>query len=102
MCSPGLSTSLETVFEQLVFHLRPSPDYYIIISDPPGMFRTPKEYNYQTVKCNVDLLKVIQIGLTFADECGNRPEGVCTWQFNFAFDLVQDLYASLVSPFRRS
>jgi CCR4-NOT transcription complex subunit 7/8 len=64
-----------------------------VVAKPQGPFRTPKEYNYQTVKCNVDLLKVIQIGLTFADECGNRPDGVCTWQFNFAFDLVQDLYA---------
>lgn len=64
-----------------------------VVAKPTGPFRSAKEYNYHTVKCNVDLLKVIQIGFTFFDSAGTRPEGVSTWQFNFAFDLVQDLYA---------
>ena len=36
---------------------------------------------------NVDKLKVIQVGLSFADEDGYTPPGVGTWQFNFRFDL---------------
>ena len=45
------------------------------------------------MRCNVDLLRIIQIGLTFADEHGNMPEPVCTWQFNFAFDLSEDMFS---------
>ena len=71
------------------------------VAKPSGTFRSAKDYNYQTVKCNVDLLKVIQIGLTFCDSSGNTPPGVSTWQFNFAFDLVQDLYAQESIEFLR-
>jgi len=31
--------------------------------------------------------------LTFADENGNYPTGTCTWQFNFKFNLSEDMYA---------
>ena len=37
------------------------------------------------MRCNVDLLKIIQVGLTLADEDGNFPQEVSTWQFNFKF-----------------
>ena len=34
------------------------------------------------------MLKMIQLGLSFANEKGELPEnGCCTWQFNFAFNL---------------
>ena len=36
---------------------------------------------------NVDKLKIIQVGISFADENGYLPQGTCTWQFNFKFDL---------------
>lgn len=39
------------------------------------------------IKSNVDILKVIQIGITLSDENGKVPEPVSTWQFNFIFDL---------------
>lgn len=38
------------------------------------------------MRCNVDLLKLIQLGVTVADEQGEMPE-VCCWQFNFRFSL---------------
>ena len=42
----------------------------------------------------MDLLKIIQLGLTFLDEQGNLPEaGPSTWQFNFKFNLTEDMYA---------
>jgi len=42
---------------------------------------------------NVDKLKVIQVGISIADEDGFMPPGIGTWQFNFKFDLQ---YISLV------
>jgi len=50
------------------------------------------EIEYRTIKMNVDKLKVIQVGLSFADENGFTPPGVGTWQFNFRFDLNSELY----------
>lgn len=37
-------------------------------------------------RLNVDMLKMIQLGFTFADEQGNLPrinDELCVWQFNF-------------------
>lgn len=44
------------------------------------------------MRCNVDLLKIIQVGLTFADEEGNYPQDVTTWQFNFLFSVQYVCY----------
>ncbi|KAI8852705.1 ribonuclease H-like domain-containing protein [Chytridium lagenaria] len=64
-----------------------------VVARPIGNFRTSADYHYQTLRCNVDLLKIIQLGLTFADENGNSPPNACTWQFNFKFNLTDDMYA---------
>ena len=45
------------------------------------------------MRCNVDILKVIQIGLTLSDEQGNFAPNCPCWQFNFKFNLEQDVYA---------
>ncbi|KAF7795165.1 hypothetical protein EIP86_006314 [Pleurotus ostreatoroseus] len=45
------------------------------------------------MRCNVDLLKIIQVGITLADEDGNFPQDVSTWQFNFHFSVNEDMYA---------
>ena len=39
------------------------------------------------MRCNVDLLKIIQLGISFFDANGNFAEGCPTWQFNFKFNL---------------
>lgn len=72
---------------------RSSPGVYLqdtefpgIVARPIGTFRTGSDYHFQTMRCNVDLLKIIQLGITLADEAGNMPE-VCCWQFNFKFSL---------------
>jgi CCR4-NOT transcription complex subunit 7/8 len=39
------------------------------------------------MRCNVDLLKIIQIGITLANEKGELPEETTTWQFNFHFSV---------------
>jgi CCR4-NOT transcription complex subunit 7/8 len=41
----------------------------------------------------VDLLKIIQLGITLSDAEGRFPPEVCTWQFNFHFSLKDDMYA---------
>ncbi|GAB5362187.1 hypothetical protein AAMO2058_000776800 [Amorphochlora amoebiformis] len=65
-----------------------------IVARPVGPFRNSQEYHYRLLKCNVDLLKIIQMGLCFCDEKGGLPPGgVCVWQFNFRFDLNEDMYA---------
>jgi CCR4-NOT transcription complex subunit 7/8 len=58
-----------------------------VVARPIGQFKSSNEYHYQTLRCNVDLLKMIQVGLTLSDENGNIPPGGGTWQFNFKFDL---------------
>jgi len=45
------------------------------------------------MRCNVDLLKIIQMGITLSDANGNQPPDICTWQFNFHFSLDEDMYA---------
>jgi CCR4-NOT transcription complex subunit 7/8 len=65
-----------------------------VVARPVGEFQSSTDYHYQTLRCNVDLLKIIQIGLTFSDENGNYPEsGPCVWQFNFRYSLREDMYA---------
>ncbi|KZS91253.1 CAF1-domain-containing protein [Sistotremastrum niveocremeum HHB9708] len=64
-----------------------------VVARPIGTFKTSSDYHYQTMRCNVDLLKIIQIGLTLADEEGNYPQETCTWQFNFKFSVSDDMYA---------
>ncbi|XP_011299716.1 CCR4-NOT transcription complex subunit 8 isoform X4 [Fopius arisanus] len=65
-----------------------------VVARPIGEFRTSADYQYQLLRCNVDLLRIIQLGLTFLDESGNTPGGsYTTWQFNFKFNLQEDMYA---------
>lgn len=64
-----------------------------VVARPIGEFRSTAEYQYQLLRCNVDLLKIIQLGLTFLDESGKTPPGYSTWQFNFKFNLTEDMYA---------
>ncbi|CAG9462647.1 unnamed protein product [Pedinophyceae sp. YPF-701] len=69
-----------------------------VVVKPVGNFRTNGEFTYAKLRTNVDLLKIIQLGLTFTDDKGNLPvhDGeLCAWQFNFReFKLSEDLYAS--------
>lgn len=88
-----------------------------IVARPIGNFAGSKaEYHYQTLRCNVDILKPIQVGITLWTPEGEIPPQQpdpalvnqmknrsvysnnlmylpCTWVFNFHFDLDQDMYA---------
>jgi CCR4-NOT transcription complex subunit 7/8 len=79
-----------------------------------GGFRGKSDYHYQCLRTNVDMLKVIQIGLALFNEQGETPPArpnstdamdmslgqrgaqqgpfPYAWQFNFKFSLNQDMY----------
>lgn len=70
-----------------------------VVIRPVGNFKNSNAYHYQTLKDNVDMLKLIQLGLTFSDEKGNLPkcgtDKHCIWQFNFReFNPNDDVSAS--------
>lgn len=73
--------------------------YVAMDTEFPGVVAKPvtetyaADYQYKSLKVNVDLLKIIQLGLSFADENGNFAPGCPCWQFNFAFDLDGDMFA---------
>ena len=46
-----------------------------VVARPSGVFASSSDYVYQLLRCNVDLLRIIQLGLTFLDENGRTPEG---------------------------
>ena len=52
------------------------------------------DFYYKTLKINVDSLKLIQLGITLSNEKGEYPKNIPyhTWQFNFQFDLIRDIY----------
>lgn len=63
-----------------------------VVAKPIGNFSSHSTFVYQQLRCNVDLLKIIQIGITFSDSEGNSPP-LSTFQFNFKFDLNTEMYA---------
>lgn len=81
-----------------------------IVARPIGQFTTKADYHYQTLRCNVDLLKMIQLGITLFADDGSLPAPAdpaipqtnylanfipspYSWQFNFSFSLSTDMYA---------
>ena len=52
------------------------------------------DFYYKTLKINIDLLKLIQLGITLTNENGEYPKNIPyhTWQFNFEFDVEKDIY----------
>lgn len=71
-----------------------------------GSFTSRADYHYQTLRANVDLLSVIQLGITLFGPDGETPPAhtengpyqpslpPCphTWQFNFKFNPDTDMY----------
>lgn len=48
------------------------------------------------MRSNVNLLKIIQLGITFSDGNGNFPNGVATWQFHFQFSLEYVFFKNII------
>ncbi len=64
-----------------------------VIAKPTGNFKKMAGFPYQQLRCNVNLLNLIQLGISISDNRGNRPQPVHTWQFNLKFDLEMDMYS---------
>ncbi|XVF48291.1 hypothetical protein PTKIN_Ptkin03bG0178600 [Pterospermum kingtungense] len=70
-----------------------------VVLRPVEAFKNINDYNCQTLKDHVDMLKLIQLSLTFSDENGNLPtcgtDSSCIWQFNFReFNISEDIFTS--------
>ena len=52
-----------------------------------------EDFYYKTLKLNVDSLKLIQLGITLSNSKGEHPQPYHTWQFNFEFDYLKDIYS---------
>ncbi|MEN2496618.1 MAG: CCR4-NOT transcription complex subunit 8 [Marteilia pararefringens] len=88
--------NIDGAFELLRQTIDSGFTYVAMDTEFPGVVAKPigdmMDYAYQCLKCNVDLLKIIQLGLTVFDENGNTPD-IHTWQFNFKFKINEDMYA---------
>mmetsp|Transcript_26223 Transcript_26223/g.44216 ORF Transcript_26223/g.44216 Transcript_26223/m.44216 type:complete len:312 (+) Transcript_26223:85-1020(+) len=73
--------------------------YVAMDTEFPGVVAKPicefgaSDFTYQTLRCNCDMLKLIQLGLSFTDEKGNFADDCVCWQFNFKFSLIDDMFA---------
>lgn len=54
------------------------------------------------MRCNVDILKLIQLGITLTNAEGQVPAEGYTWQFNFYFNPECDLVPCTVLGWRKS
>ncbi|XP_071702657.1 probable CCR4-associated factor 1 homolog 11 [Rutidosis leptorrhynchoides] len=84
--------SMDTEFPGVVFR------HSTLTGTPYSHHRQPSEH-YELLKSNVDVLNIIQLGLTLSDASGNLPRVNGTnqrfiWQFNFNdFDVARDVHA---------
>ncbi|KAI1854500.1 hypothetical protein JX265_007631 [Neoarthrinium moseri] len=86
-----------------------------IVGRPMGNFIDKSDYHYQTLRVNVDMLKIIQVGIALFNEKGETPPArpgqsdaselsptvrkylaahgsiPYAWQFNFHFDIKEDM-----------
>ncbi|CAN8068511.1 unnamed protein product [Agarophyton chilense] len=64
-----------------------------VVLRPIGSQALRPDALYSTHRLNVDLLKIIQLGVSPSTEDGKQPDECTTWQFNFSFSLSNDMYA---------
>jgi len=62
----------------------------VVIEEYHSQGGSKEHREYHRIKANVDILKIIQIGITISDGSGKMPKPTSTWQFNFDFDIEKD------------
>ena len=77
-------------------------DYNVIGMDTefPGTVYNLKNYTkkniyYETIRMNINSLKLIQVGISLRNKKGEYPSkySYYTWQFNLKFDISKDIYS---------
>ncbi|PVF99162.1 CAF1-domain-containing protein [Serendipita vermifera] len=66
-------------------------EFPAVVARPIGKFKTSTDYHYQTMRCNVEFLRLIQLGITLVNDVGEVAQE-CMWQFNFYFNTDEDTY----------
>lgn len=61
-----------------------------VVARPVGTSASIIDAGYQTLRCNVNMLRMIQLGLSV---CSAEGAPVRCWQFNFLFSKESDMYA---------
>lgn len=74
-------------------HVAVDTEFPGVVARPVGEAGGAPDAGYQTLRCNVDMLRMIQLGISLSDGEGGVPTGVRCWQFNFQFSLESDMYA---------
>ncbi|CAO4369690.1 hypothetical protein L5515_003989 [Caenorhabditis briggsae] len=64
-----------------------------VVATPLGTFRSKEDFNYQQVFCNVNMLKLIQVGFAMVNDKGELPPTGDVWQFNFNFSFAEDMFS---------
>uniref|UniRef100_A0AC35GAV5 Poly(A)-specific ribonuclease n=1 Tax=Panagrolaimus sp. PS1159 TaxID=55785 RepID=A0AC35GAV5_9BILA len=64
-----------------------------VVGTPTGAYRSKEEFQYNQIRCNVNILKLIQVGFCLTNAKGELPPDGDIWQFNFKFSMDEDMYA---------
>ncbi|CAB3403563.1 unnamed protein product [Caenorhabditis bovis] len=64
-----------------------------VVATPLGTFKSKEDFNYQQVYCNVNMLKLIQVGFALVNDKGELPPTGDVWQFNFNFSQTEDMFS---------
>ncbi|XP_059300315.1 probable CCR4-associated factor 1 homolog 9 [Lycium ferocissimum] len=88
---------ISTVIDQYPY-ISMDTEFPGVVYKPEFSYRNMPSDQYKLLKSNVDVLNLIQLGLTLTDVNGNLPSLGSNhgyiWQFNFSdFDVARDLYA---------
>ena len=82
--------NLEVEFDKIM-GLIDKYNYVSMDTEFPGICVTGDNITgYPFIKGNVDKLRLIQVGICLANENGEMPQPVGTWQFNLKFNLDED------------
>jgi CCR4-NOT transcription complex subunit 7/8 len=81
----------------LISELAESYPFVSLDAQFPGLlakarFSSDERERYHTQTFNMNLIKIVQIGLTLGNGDGQLATPYCTWQFNFKFNLAEDLH----------
>ncbi|KAI5950248.1 POP2 [Candida jiufengensis] len=63
-----------------------------IVARAIGSFKTNTDYHFQTIRCNSDLLNLIQFSICFTKIKDSTVSQSIIWQFNFNYDLTKEMY----------